>query len=304
MDVAVTGSHGLIGSALLPVLAVAGHRVRRLVRGRPGQGEVAWDPAAGTIDADGLQGVEAVVHLAGAGIGDKRWTEARKAIVRDSRVDPTRLLATTLAGLAVPPRVMVSGSAVGWYGDRGDEVLTEDSSGGAGFLAGIVRDWERATDPAAEAGVRVVNIRSGIVQSAAGGALKKQLPLFRLGLGGPLGSGRQWTSWVSIDDEVGAISHALTTEALTGPVNVTAPGPVTNAELARAVGRALHRPAALPVPGVALGVVLGRQMVSEMVLASQRVLPTRLEASGYRFRHPEVFAAMADLLGDRRSSPR
>lgn len=297
MDVVVSGSHGLIGSALVPALTDAGHQVRRLVRRPAGPGEVTWDPGAGTLDAAGLGGAEAVVHLAGVGIGDKRWTPAQKERIRSSRVRGTGALATALAGLTSPPTVLVCGSAVGFYGDRGDEVLTEDSGPGQGFLAEVVRDWEQAASPAAEAGVRVVHTRSGIVQTPKGGALAKQLPLFKLGVGGPLGSGKQWVSWVSIDDEVGAILHALSTESLHGPVNLCAPEPTTSAGLAKAIGRALHRPAVLPVPRLALRAVVGSQMTGEMVLASQRAVPAKLLASGYRFRHPEVGAAMADLLG-------
>lgn len=296
MDIVVSGSHGFIGSALLPALRAAGHQVRRLVRGQAGDREVAWDPEAGTIDAVGLSGVEGVVHLAGVGIGEKRWTPAQKGRIRSSRVKGTTLLAGAMAGLPTPPRVLVSGSAVGYYGDRGDEILTEDSPAGDDFLAEVVRAWEEATAPAADAGVRVVNIRSGVVQSPIGGALEKQLPLFKLGLGGPMGSGRQWVSWVTLDDEVGAIVHALCADELAGPVNVTAPEPVTSASLARAIGKALHRPAVVPVPRFALGLVVGRQMAKEMVTASQRAVPTRLLASGYRFRHPEADAAMAELL--------
>ena len=296
MDVVVTGSHGLIGSALLPALAAAGHRVRRLVRSRPGPGEVAWDPDAGTIDAAGLEGVDAAVHLAGVGIGDRRWTSAQKARIADSRVKGTGLLATTLAGLPAPPRVLVSQSAVGYYGDRGDEVLTEDSGPGQGFLAGLVGAWEAAAAPAADAGIRLVTTRSGVVLAAGGGALKRQVPLFRLGLGGPLGSGRQWVSWIAIEDEVGGILHALADESLSGPVNLTSPHPVTGADLARAIGRAVRRPAVLPVPRPALALVLGRELTDEMVLASQRALPTRLGAAGYRFRHPDVAGALAAAL--------
>jgi len=293
----VSGSHGLIGSALVPALAAAGHRVRRLVRRPPGPDEIAWDPDAGTVDAAGLEGADAVVHLAGVGIGDKRWTPEQKRRIRDSRVRGTGALAAALAGLAVPPRVLVSGSAVGYYGDRGDEVLTEESHPGEDWLAEVVRDWEGAAAPAADAGVRVVHTRTGIVLSPAGGALAKQLPLFKLGLGGRLGPRSQWVSWVSIDDEVGAIGHALATESLRGPVNLGAPEPTTAAGMARAIGRALHRPAALPVPAFALGVVVGRQMAREMVRASQRMVPEKLLASGYRFRHPDIGAAMGDLLG-------
>lgn len=296
MDVVVSGSHGLIGSALVPALTAAGHRVRRLVRGSPGPGEVAWDPEAGTVDAGGLAGADAAVHLAGVGIGDKRWTTTQKQRIRDSRVKGTGTLARALAGLPTPPAVLVSGSAVGYYGDRGDEVLTEASGPGEGFLAEVVRDWEEAAAPAAEAGVRVVHTRTGIVQAAHGGALARQLPMFRLGVGGPLGPGRQWVSWVSLDDEVGAIVHALTTESLRGPVNLCAPEPTTSAGLAKAIGKALHRPALVPVPRFALSLVVGRQMTEEMVLASQRAVPEKLLASGYRFRHPDIATAMHDLL--------
>lgn len=296
MDVLVSGSHGFIGSALLPALEAAGHRPRRLVRAAAGEGDVAWDPGAGTFDAAALEGVGAVVHLGGVGIGDRRWTPEHKARVRASRVDGTALLARALAGMRSPPSVLVSGSAVGYYGDRGDEVLTEESTPGDDFLAEVVRAWEDATGPAADAGIRVVKLRSGVVYGPGGGALKKQLPLFKLGLGGPLGSGRQWLSWITLEDEVGAILHALGTESLAGPVNATAPEPVTSGDMARALGRALHRPAVLPVPAVALRLVVGRQMADEMVLASQRAVPACLLESGYRFHHPRAEAAMAALF--------
>ncbi|MGH9179513.1 MAG: TIGR01777 family oxidoreductase [Acidimicrobiales bacterium] len=298
MEVAVTGATGMIGSALVPALAAAGHNVRRVVRSDPGPGEVGWDPAAGTIDTAGLEGVEGVVHLAGVGIGEKRWTEPEKQRIRDSRVQGTTLLATTLARLANPPRVLVSQSAVGYYGHRrGDEVLTEESSPGTGFLAEVVRDWEAASRPATEAGIRLVNTRSGVVITPAGGALKRQLPFFRLGVGGPLGSGRQWLSWVSIHDEVGGLLHALTTDSLSGPVNLTAPNPCTSKEFARALGRALHRPAVLPVPKLALTAVVGGELADQMALASQRAVPSRLVASGYAFRHPDIDAALHAVLG-------
>ena len=297
MDVLVSGSNGFIGSALLPALVEAGHRPRRLVRGTPAEGDVRWDPEAGTIDSAGLAGVEAVVNLAGAGIGDRRWTPEYRERIRSSRVNGTTALAEALAGLSTPPRVMVSGSAVGYYGDRGDEVLTEESSAGHDFLADVVAAWEKATAPAADAGVRVVQLRSGIVQAPNGGVLKKQLLMFKLGLGGPLGSGRQWVSWITLEDEVRAILHALGDESLAGPVNATAPEPATSAGLAKAIGKALHRPAVLPVPRFALHVVVGRQMADEMATASQRVLPARLLDAGFQFRHPEPDEAMAAILG-------
>jgi uncharacterized protein (TIGR01777 family) len=296
MQVAVTGSSGLIGSALCRALRHSGHGVVPIVRRPAETGEISWDPRRGTIEAAGLAGVDAVVHLAGAGIGDRRWTATRRAEVVRSRVDTTALLARTLPALDRRPAVLVSASAVGVYGDRGDELLTEDSPPGAGFLAELCRDWEAAAGPVTAAGIRLVTVRSGIVLSPAGGALERQLPLFRLGLGGRLGSGRQWTSWVSIDDEVRAILFALRHAELSGPVNVTAPAPVTNSQFTAALGRALRRPAILPVPAAALTVVLGRALATEMILASQRVLPTVLEAAGFRFAQPELAGALDSLV--------
>jgi uncharacterized protein (TIGR01777 family) len=292
VKVAVTGSHGLIGTALIERLQRDGHEVLRLVRRTPAaSGEIAWDPDAGTIDGPALEGVDAVVHLAGEGVGDRRWTAVQKARILDSRVRGTTTLSTALAALATKPAVFVSGSAVGFYGGRGDEVLTEDAGTGEGFLAEVVRDWEAATAPAVSAGIRVVLARTGIVLSRRGGALKRQLPLFRFGVGGRLGSGRFWMSWISIDDEVGALLHAIGTPSLSGPVNLVAPNPVTNATFTKALGRALHRPAALVVPRFALNVALGRELADNL-LASQRVAPVKLEASGYRFVHPTIDEAL------------
>ena len=297
MRVVVSGSSGLVGSALCRALEAGGHEVTRLVRRAPGRGEASWDPGRGTLDAGALHGAEAVVHLAGVGIGDRRWTPARRRAIVSSRVDSTALLARALPTLDPPPRVMVSASAVGFYGDRGDEVLSEQSEPGAGFLAELCRDWEAAARPVAEAGIRLVRLRSGIVLSATGGALARQLPLFRLGLGGRLGSGRQWTSWVTLDDEVRAVVHALEHAGVEGPVNVSAPGALTNRDFTAALARALRRPAVLAIPPAALSIVLGRQLVHEMVLASQRVRPTALEASGFAFAHPEIDGALAAVLG-------
>ncbi len=295
MHVAVTGTHGLIASALLPALRDAGHSTVSLVRGDAGPGQVHWDPSRDELEPADLDGVDAVIHLAGVGIL-RRWSASGKEAILSSRVQGTALLARTLAALDHRPSVLVSASATGWYGDRGDEVLDEDSATGTGYLAEVCRQWEAAAAPAVEAGIRTVFIRTGIVQSPTGGALKPQRLVWSLGLGGRLGSGRQWVSWISIDDEVGAIVHALHTDSLSGPVNLTAPNPVTNAEYTRALGRALHRPAVLVVPGVALSAVLGREMAHEMLLGGQRVLPRRLEASGYRFSHPSIDGALADLL--------
>lgn len=291
MNVLVTGSHGLIGTALVQALKLGGHNVRPAVRGE------TWDIPARRFDRSALDGIDAVVHLAGEGIGARRWSKAQKARIMSSRVDGTALLADAIAACDAPPRVLVSGSAVGFYGERGDEELTEGSGPGDDFLSEVCQAWEAATAPASEAGVRVVHLRTGIVLSGRGGALKKQLPLFRVGLGGRLGSGRQWLSWVSLHDEVGAILHALRSDDLSGPVNATAPNPVTNAELTAALGKALRRPARLPVPRAALSVVLGREMASSLT-ASQRVKPARLQAHGYRFKHPDLPAALEAALRD------
>ncbi len=299
MKVIVTGSHGLIGGELVASLFAGGHQVTRLVRNTsPGAGEVAWAPAAGTIEAEKLEGHDAAVHLAGAGIGDHRWTDEHKRAVLDSRVQGTALLARTLAGLSSPPEVLVSGSAVGFYGpDPGDRELTEADDRGTGFLADVVARWEEAASPAAEAGIRVARMRSGVVLSAKGGALAKQLLPFKAGIGGRMGTGRQWLSWISVDDEIAAIAHLLTTDELSGPVNVTSPQPVTNAEYTATLARVLKRPAILPTPTPALQLLFGREMVKEMMLGGQRVLPARLQASGFTFAHPELEGALRHLLG-------
>lgn len=295
MRVLVSGSSGLIGTALVDRLESSGHEVTRLVRRDPRPGEVRWDPAGGTIDAAGVDGHDAVVHLAGESIGGKRLTPAQKDVVRRSRVDSTTLLCTAITSASKPPSVWVSGSAVGYYGDRDDEILDEASAPGDDFMAVLCQDWEAAAQPATEAGIRVVNIRTGIVLSTRGGALEKQLPLFKLGLGGRLAGGDQWLSWIHIDDEVSAIVHALTDASLSGGVNLTAPEPVRNREFTAALGRALHRPAFLAVPRFALNLVLGTALV-DTITASQRVLPQRLEASGFTFAFPALDAALRDVL--------
>jgi uncharacterized protein (TIGR01777 family) len=302
LKVVVTGAHGFIGSQLVATLERSGDEVTRLVRAgasgpRPGQGRTAaWDIPRGTIDRGALEGHDAVVHLAGAGLGDHRWTAAYRREIHDSRARGTSLLAETIATLEHPPRVLVSASAVGWYGDRGDEELTEASGPGSGFLADVVKAWEAATEPARAAGIRVVRLRSGVVLSPRGGALKKQLLPFRLGAGGRLGSGRQWLSWIALDDEVAAIVHLLRSDTLRGPVNATAPVPVTNAAFTHALGAVLRRPTFLTVPAAALKVAFGRLMAEEMLLAGQRVLPRALEASGFTFRHPRVDQALRSML--------
>jgi uncharacterized protein (TIGR01777 family) len=298
LHVAVTGASGLIGSALVPFLTTGGHRVTPVVRGRPGEGEVGWDPGAGLLDAEAMEGMDAVVHLAGENVG-VRWTRERKRRIAESRVKGTRLLAETLSRLRRPPRVLLSASAVGAYGDRGDQILTESSSiesARPDFFVQLGRDWEAATTPAREAGIRVVHLRFGIVVTPAGGAVGRMLPPFRLGAGGPLGSGRQWMSWIAVDDAVGAIHHALMTEALSGPVNVTSPAPVTSRDFAATLGRVLRRPALVPAPAFALRLLFG-EMADTALLSSQRVLPGRLTESGYPFRYPELSAALRHLLG-------
>lgn len=298
MDVAITGSRGLIGTALVDALTAGGHRVLRVVRGRPSGGDaIAWDPKAGTIDAAGLEGVEAVVHLAGAGIGDKRWNDAYKRELLDSRVQGTGLLARTLAGLHRRPAVLVSASAVGWYGDRGEEVLDETSAPGTGFLARLCQQWEAAADPARAAGIRVAHTRSGVVLSPRGGALKKELPLFKFGLGGRFGTGKQWQSWIALDDEVRAIVHLLTTTHVGGPVNLTAPNPVTNQEMTKTLGHVLHRPTVIPVPSFGPKLILGPELASVLLYEGQRVLPRVLQGNGFAFSHPTLEEALRSMLG-------
>lgn len=296
MKVLVTGSTGLVGSALVPFLLTSGHQVARLVRSPPtAGGDVHWDPAAGRLEPTNLEGLDAVVHLAGERITG-RWTAAKKARIRSSRVQGTRLLAETLARLARPPKTLVCASAIGYYGDRGDEVLREESPSGAGFLAEVCREWEAAARPAAEKGIRVVHLRIGVVLSAAGGALALMLTPFKLGLGGRVGSGQQYMSWIAIDDLAGIIQHALTNESLRGPVNAVAPRAITNREFTKTLGRVLGRPTVFPMPAFAARLAFG-QMADELLLASARVEPARLIASGYKFRTPELEAALRHLLG-------
>jgi uncharacterized protein (TIGR01777 family) len=296
MRVVVTGASGLIGSTLVANLRATGHDVVRLVRRAPrSRDERRWDPDGQAVDPGALDGADAVVHLAGAGIGDRRWSDDYKRLVRDSRVDGTTAIARAVAAADRPP-VLLSGSAVGWYGDTGEEVTDETGSPGRGFLADVVRQWEAATRPAVDAGARVVLLRSGVVLSEQGGALRKVLPLFRLGLGGRLGSGRQWMSWIALPDHIAAMRFLLDRDDLSGPVNLTAPEPVRNRDYTKAIGRAVHRPALAIAPAPALRAALGG-FADEGVLVSQRIVPSRLEQAGFTFAYDDVDAALSALLG-------
>jgi uncharacterized protein (TIGR01777 family) len=298
----LSGASGLIGKGLVTSLQADGHEVRILVRRQtrstagPGPIEVSWDPAKGELDPAQVEGCRFFVNLSGAPIGDQRWSHSRKEELLRSRVDTTRLIARTVATVAGNDGVLLNASAVGYYGDRANEELTEQSASGAGFLPDLCRQWEQATEPAQGAGVRVVNLRSGIVIAGQGGALGKQLRLFRLGLGGRLGAGRQWVSWITIEDEIGAIRYALSEPSLSGPVNSVAPGAVTNAELTKQLARALHRPALLTVPPAALRIAFGTGLANELILASQRVLPTKLSSSGFVFTSPDLRSALDRTL--------
>lgn len=304
MDIAITGSTGLIGSRLVAELTDRGHRVLRMVRPSTGTVDgdtIAWDIASGTIDATGLEGIDAVVHLAGAGIGDKRWTEERKRVVLDSRVDGTTLLAETLAGLQRPPGVFLSASAVGWYGDTGDRVTDETAEAGTDpddFQAVVCRAWEAAARPAVDAGVRTAFLRSGAILEPSGGALGAQLLAFKLCLGGRAGPGTQYLSWIHIDDEVRAIVHLLSDDAardVAGPVNLTSPNPVQNAEFAKALGAAMHRPTFI-VPMLAPRILYGRELADSLLLTSQRIVPSVLGDTGFRFEHADIREALVDLV--------
>ena len=298
MRVAVSGSGGLVGAEVAASLADAGDEVVRLVRRVPAEAgrEVRWDPESGIVDASGLEGISAVVHLAGENIAAGRWNARRKAAIRESRVKGTRILCDALAGLSRPPDTLLCASAIGFYGDRGDELLTEGSAAGEGFLADVCRDWEAATAPAARRGIRVVALRIGVVLSPKGGALSRMLPPFRAGFGGVLGNGSQYVSWVSLDELPGIVRHALANRELQGPVNAVAPHPVTNREFTAALGTVLSRPTPFPVPAFALRLAVG-EMADALLLSGARVVPRRLEETGYRFRFPELHGALRHLLG-------
>ena len=295
---AITGSSGLVGTSLKGALDGAGHTVVPVVRRSAARsGEIAWDPAGGTIDAAGFEGVDAVVHLAGAGIGDKRWTDDRKHLIRTSRTEGTGLVASALAGLDVKPKVLLSASGIDYYGDRGDEVLTEESSRGTSFLSEVCAAWEAAAQPAVDAGIRTAFLRTAPVQTPHGGALARMLLPFKLGVGGRVGSGRQWWSWISVDDHVRAVLHLLDHD-VSGPVNMAAPEPVRNVDYTRALGGELGRPTVVPIPGFAPRLLFGRELVEALLYESKRVVPQVLEASGFAFRHRTIEQCFAGVLGD------
>ncbi len=298
MKVVVSGSSGLIGSALVRTLTAGGVNVVRLVRTPPHmvEAKIHWDPDSGTIESEKLEGADAVIHLAGENIASGRWTKAKKARIRDSRVTGTRLLAEALTKLKDPPKAFLSASAVGYYGDRGDELLTEESEPGRGFLPEVCRDWEAATAVAHEdERIRVVLLRFGVVLSSEGGALKQMLGPFRKGIGGKIGNGRQFMSWVSVDDVVAAIVHIMANDSLIGPVNLVSPHAVTNRELTKTLGRLLHRPTIAPLPAFAARAMFG-EMADAALLASGRAAPLALMESGYKFKHPKLEPALRDLL--------
>lgn len=302
MRIAITGSSGLVGNALVPFLQGNGHEVLRLVRGTPrAPGEHQWRPDAGIADIDALGPLDAVIHLAGENVAGGRWTAAMKARIRSSRVGPTAALARSLAAASVRPQVLISASAIGYYGDRGADVLTEQSGPGEGFLPETCQAWEADADAARAAGIRVVHPRFGIILDARGGALGKMRLPFSLGLGGPIGSGTQYYSWVGMEDVLGALLFAVTHEALRGAVNVTSPNPVTNAEFTRTLGRVLRRPAVIPVPAFALRAAFGELADAEL-LSSKRVVPAALEQAGFSFRHPHLEDALRRALAERRSA--
>jgi uncharacterized protein len=298
MKILITGSSGLIGSALIPLLASQGHQVVRLVRQKtaPGEEVVVWDPDAGKLEPSSLEKADAVVHLAGENISSGRWTESQKRRIRESRVRGTRLIAESIARASLAPRVLVSASAMGFYGSRGDEILTEESPGGSGFLADVCKEWEAATEPARQKGVRVVNLRTGMVLSRHGGALTAMLHAFKSGAGGKVGDGQQFVSWIAIDDLIGAVTFCIVTDALSGPVNAVSPNPVRNIEFAETLGRVLGRPTFISLPAPFLRLLLG-EMADALLLASQRVLPARLLKSGFAFQFPVLQTALRHLLG-------
>jgi len=298
MRIAITGSSGLVGTALVETLSRRGDQVRRLVRraADADRQEIEWDPQGGQVDAESLENLDALIHLGGAGIAERRWTERQKALIRDSRVDSTRLLSTTLARLSNPPATFICASAVGYYGDRGDELLTESSPPGVGFLPDVCQQWEQATEPARGAGIRVVNLRTGIVFSSAGGPLSKMVTPFKFGVGGVLGDGRQYLSWITLNDLIRVILFVLDQSSLTGPVNAAAPNAVTNRDLTRTLGQVLKRPTIMRSPAFAIRAIFG-EMGRRLLLEGCRVRPEKLLAAGFDFEQASLEAALRSLLG-------
>lgn len=296
MNVLVSGSRGLLGSELIPRLKANGHQVRRLVRSAKdaGPSDFIWDPMKGEIQGE-LKGIDAVIHLAGESIASGRWTDEKKKQIRDSRIKGTTFLSETIASLQPPPKVFICASAIGYYGDRGAEVLDEMSTAGTGFLADLCKDWENSTKAAKDAGIRVVNVRIGVSLSPKGGALGKMLLPFQLGAGGNVGNGRQYMSWISIDDVAQAMVFCLETDSLSGPVNLTAPEPVPNSEFTRALGAVLHRPTIFPMPDFAARLALG-EMADELLLSSAQVLPKKLQEAGFQFQYPEIQGALQHVI--------
>ena len=295
MNILISGASGLIGTQLSAHLERLGHRVTRLVRRSAGINEVSWNPAIGHLNPADIEGVEAVINLSGAGIGDKRWTDSYKKEILESRTISTNLLARTIASLNRKPAVFLSGSAIGIYGGRDDAPLDETSAVGKLFLADVCKQWESAATPAIQAGIRTVFLRTGIVLTPKGGALKKQLPLFKFGLGGKFGGGKQWQSWITLDDEVRAIEFLLTAQ-ISGAVNLTAPNPVTNAEFTTTLARVLHRPTLLPIPSFGPRLLLGRELADSLLFTGQRVIPSVLIANGFTFSHDHLEEALRSLL--------
>jgi uncharacterized protein len=300
VNILVSGASGLIGSALVPLLQTAGHTVSILVRSTPNNTgavkQIGWNPDAGQLDATALEGFDAVVHLAGENIAGGRWTPEQKHKIKESRIKGTTLLAETLAKLSQKPEVLVSASAIGYYGNRGDVLQTETSTGATDYLGLVCRNWENATEAAREAGIRVVNSRFGIVMSPKGGALAKMLPPFLIGAGGPLGNGKQTMSWVALDDVVGALLHCITNQSVRGPVNVVSPNPVTNAQFSKVLGQTLFRPWFAPVPSLAVKLLFG-EMGDALLLSSTKVAPVVLQETGYQFRYPQLDGALKHVLG-------
>lgn len=296
MKILVSGSHGLVGGALIKSLEAQGHEVFRLVRYAPhAEREVEWSPDRYSIALARIEGFDAVVNLAGESIAEGRWTDDKKRRIRESRVKGTKLLGDALANLTAPPQTFICASAIGYYGSRGDEVLTEDSARGDDFLSEVCAEWEQATALAAEKGIRVVNARFGIILDQEGGALKKMLPPFRMGVGGKMGGGNQWMSWITLADVIEALNFALSNQSLRGPVNYVAPNSVTNAEFTKTLGRVLARPTLFPVPVFAIKLMFG-EMGEALLLGSQRVAPVRLAEAGYSFKHADLENALRDIL--------